>query len=77
MLAGALSELDFEVLPSVANFVFARHRRRGGAHLAAQLRENGVLVRHFQNPRIEDFVRITVGTEDQNNRLIAELRSFI
>jgi histidinol-phosphate aminotransferase len=53
----ALSELGFEVLPSVANFVFARHRGCGGAHLAARLRERGVLVRHFQNPRIEDFLR--------------------
>src|SRR6516165_10682236 len=70
-LVHALSELGFEVLPSVANFVFARHRSRGGAHLAAQLRERGVLVRHFQKPRIEDFLRITVGTEDQCSRLIA------
>ena len=44
----------------MANFVFARHRSRSGAHLAAQLREHGVLVRHFQKPRIEDFLRITV-----------------
>jgi histidinol-phosphate aminotransferase len=76
-LARALSELDFEVLPSVANFVFARHRSRGGAHLAAWLRERGVLVRHFEKPRIEDFLRITVGTEDQCSRLIALLRSLI
>src|SRR5215469_7370766 len=70
-LVHALSELGFEVLPSLANFVFARHRSRGGAHLAAQLRERGVLVRHFQKPRIEDFLRITVGTEDQCSRFIA------
>ena len=76
-LARALSELDFEVLPSVANFVFARHRNRGGAHLAARLRERGVLVRHFEKPRIEDFLRITVGTEDQCSRLIALMCSLI
>jgi histidinol-phosphate aminotransferase len=73
-LVHALSELDFEVLPSLANFVFARHRSRGGAHLAAQLREHGILVRHFQKSRIEDFLRITVGTEEQCSRLIALLR---
>jgi histidinol-phosphate aminotransferase len=76
-LVHALAELGFEVLPSVANFVFARHRSRGGAHLAAQLREFGVLVRHFQKPRIEDFLRITVGTEDQCSRLITLASSLI
>ena len=76
-LVRALCELDFEVLPSVANFVFARHRRRGGAEFAAQLREGGILVRHFQKPRIADFLRITVGTEDQSRRLIALLRRLI
>jgi histidinol-phosphate aminotransferase len=77
LLVRALSDLGFEVLPSVANFVFARHRSRGGAHLAAQLRELGILVRHFQKPRIEDFLRITVGTEDQCSRLIALARRLI
>ncbi len=76
-LIHGLSELGFEVLPSVANFVFARHPGRAGAQLAAQLRERGVLVRHFQKPRIEDFLRITVGTEDQCRRLIAVVRSLI
>jgi histidinol-phosphate aminotransferase len=72
-----LSELGFEVLPSVANFVFARHRGHSGADLAARLRERGVLVRHFRKPRIEDFLRITVGTEEQCGRLIAVLRELI
>jgi histidinol-phosphate aminotransferase len=72
-----LSERGFEVLPSVANFVFARHREHPGAHLAARLRERGVLVRHFQKPRIEDFLRITVGTEDQCSHLIELLRDLI
>jgi histidinol-phosphate aminotransferase len=72
-----LSELGFEVLPSMANFVFARHRRRSGADLAARLREHGVLVRHFRKPRIEDFLRITVGTEDQCRCLIGLLRNLV
>jgi histidinol-phosphate aminotransferase len=76
-LARGLGELGFEVLPSVANFVFARHRGRSGAYLAAQLRECGVLVRHFQKPRIQDFLRISVGTEDQCSRLIALMRSLV
>ena len=73
-LARDLTSLGFEVLPSAANFVFARHPGRRGAELAARLRQHGVLVRHFQKPRIEDFLRITVGTEDQMSRLIALLR---
>jgi histidinol-phosphate aminotransferase len=76
-LARDLTQLGFEVLPSAANFVFARHPRRAGAELAAALRERGVLVRHFQKPRIGDFLRITVGTEEQCNRLIALARELI
>ena len=76
-LVRALSELGFEVLPSLANFVFARHRGHRGAQLAVQLRERGVLVRHFQKPRIEDFLRITVGTEDQCSRLITLLSGLL
>jgi histidinol-phosphate aminotransferase len=76
-LSAALSGLGFEVLPSQANFVFARHPGRSGAALAAGLRERGVLVRHFQKPRIQDFLRITVGTDEQCGRLIAVLRELI
>jgi histidinol-phosphate aminotransferase len=77
LLAGGLIELGFEVLPSVANFIFVRHPNRGGAEFAAQLRERGVLVRHFQKTRIKDFLRITVGTEEQCRRLISLASSLI
>ncbi len=76
-LVTGLAELGFQVLPSMANFVFARHPGHSGADLAALLRERGILVRHFQKPRIEDFLRITVGTEDQCSRLMALLRDLI
>jgi histidinol-phosphate aminotransferase len=76
-LTRALAELGFEVLPSLANFVFARHPSRSGADLAAELRERGVLVRRFHKPRIEDFLRITVGTEDQCSRLIDLARQLV
>jgi histidinol-phosphate aminotransferase len=72
-----LSALGFEVLPSLANFVFARHPRHRGAALAAKLRDQGVLVRHFRKPRIEDFLRITVGTDDECSRLIDLLRRLM
>ncbi|MGE6319506.1 histidinol-phosphate transaminase [Pseudomonas oryzihabitans] len=73
-LVGQLLERGFEVLPSAANFVFARHVQKGGAALAAGLREHGVIVRHFSRPeRIADFLRITIGTPAQNQALITAL----
>ena len=59
-----LIRLGFVVLPSCANFIFARHPARGGPEFAAALREHAVLVRHFNNPRTAPYLRITVGTED-------------
>lgn len=76
-LARELGQLGFEVLPSLANFVFARHRSRSGTDLAAALRQRGVLVRHFGKPRIADFLRITVGTEAECGRLVEVLRGLI
>lgn len=73
-LVGQLLERGFEVLPSAANFIFARHAQKGGAALAAGLREHGVIVRHFSRPeRIADFLRITIGTPAQNQALITAL----
>ncbi|HEV7880783.1 histidinol-phosphate transaminase [Bradyrhizobium sp.] len=72
-LTQALTRLGFEVLPSAANFVFARHPARDGAGLAADLRARAVLVRHFANPRISDYLRITVGTNSQTDALLAAL----
>ena len=72
----ALRELGFEVLPSAANFLFARHPRRDAAELAAALRQKSVIVRHFRRPRIEQFLRITVGNPAQNAALLAALAKF-
>jgi len=68
-----LENLGFEVLPSKANFVFARHPDHKGEEIAAKLREQGIIVRHFNKPRISEFLRITIGTSDQNNALIKAL----
>jgi histidinol-phosphate aminotransferase len=61
------------VLPSSANFVFARHPAHEGAALAAALRQRAVIVRHFAAPRISGYLRITVGTDGQIDRLLAAL----
>lgn len=75
-LTQGLRSLGFEVLPSQANFVFARHPGHDGAALAARLRERAILVRHFKSPRIDAFLRITVGTPDQVEALLAALRGL-
>ncbi|MBD9503010.1 histidinol-phosphate transaminase [Pseudomonas sp. PDM17] len=73
-LVAELKTLGFDVLPSAANFIFARHPQRDGAELAAALREEGVIVRHFKQQRINQFLRISIGTEEQNQALIDALR---
>lgn len=76
-LTAALTRLGFEVLPSSANFVFARHPRHAGAALSAALRERAVLVRHFSSPRVSDFIRITIGSEMDHDRLIGALKDYL
>lgn len=71
-----VSELEkrgFEVLPSAANFIFARHPGKDAAGIAAGLREKGVIVRHFKQERIAQFLRITIGTPEQNQALLDAL----
>src|SRR5690606_3434102 len=68
-LADGLRELDFEVLPSATNFLFARHRRVPGRPLFDGVRREGVLVRRFDAPRIDEFLRISIGTPAQCERL--------
>ena len=63
----------FEVLPSAANFIFARHPQQDAAQLAARLREQGVIVRHFKQERIAQFLRITIGTPEMNQALVDAL----
>lgn len=68
-LAAGLLDLGFEVLPSATNFLFARHPSVPGAELFDGLRREGILVRRFDAPRIDQFLRITVGTPAQCQRL--------
>ncbi|MCE5181374.1 MAG: histidinol-phosphate transaminase [Betaproteobacteria bacterium] len=77
-LVADLEAMGFDVLPSAANFVFARHAERDGAELAAGLRKRSILVRHFKNPpRIAQFLRITVGTDEQCVALVGALREIL
>jgi len=76
-VTGALRQRGFEVLPSQANFIFARHPDHSGEALAKGLRERAVLVRHFAKPRISDFLRITIGTAEECDRLVAALEEIV
>ena len=76
-VVAGLTALGFEVLPSKANFVFARHPGKDAAGLAAGLREQGVIVRHFKQARIAQFLRITIGTPEQNQALLDALKPLV
>jgi histidinol-phosphate aminotransferase len=76
-LSRELQGLGFEVLPSAANFIFVRHPRRDAEELALALRQRNVIVRHFKLPRIEQFLRITIGTDAQCATLYAALREIL
>ena len=76
-LVSDMAALGFEVLPSAANFIFARHPAHDGAALAAALRERSIIVRHFSKPaRIAPFLRITIGTDAQCAALLAALNAL-
>ena len=76
-VTGALRQRGFEVLPSQANFIFARHPDHAGEALAKALRDRAILVRHFAKPRLSEFLRITIGTPDQCDRLIAAVEEIV
>lgn len=76
-LAIDLQRLGFDVLPSAANFLFASHATQPAAVLAQQLREKNILVRYFNKPRIDKFLRISVGTEAECAALVTALTEIL
>ena len=78
-----LKALNFEVLPSGANFIFAKHKNRAGvdldgAELTQQLRDKSIIIRHFKKPaRIAKYLRITIGTDVQSKQLISALKEIL
>lgn len=73
-----LTGLGFEVLPSAANFIFAKHHSMQGAELTAQLRDKSIIVRHFKSPsRISPYLRITIGTDEQSQLLVDALTEIL
>ena len=72
-----LRGLGFDVLPSKTNFVFARSGKMSGETVWRALREKGILVRHFDSPRIRDYNRISIGTMEQMEALKAALTDIL
>lgn len=73
----ALREIGFTVVDSKANFIFAKHPAIGGEDLYLQLKQKGVLVRHFGSPRLKDYNRITIGSLTQMQALITTLKEIL
>ncbi|MFS0688361.1 histidinol-phosphate transaminase [Sporosarcina sp. 179-K 8C2 HS] len=76
-LIKALEEMGFHVLPSQANFVFASHAERAAVELYMQLKGEGILVRHFNQPDIENYLRISIGTDEQIHSLLRKLQQLL
>jgi histidinol-phosphate aminotransferase len=76
-LIQTLKALGFLVIPSVANFIFVKHQQVNGGDLAVKLREQAIIVRHFKLPRIDSFIRITIGTDEQCERLLSALHKIL
>jgi histidinol-phosphate aminotransferase len=76
-VVAGLEELGFNVLPSAANFVFASHKQVDAVEIAAGLRKEGIIVRHFTKPRINQFLRISIGTAGENQQLLSVLDTLV
>lgn len=76
LLTKKLQSLGFDVMPSETNFLFACHKSYDAASIAKKLRDYGILVRHFNVPRINNYLRITIGTTEQCDRLCDTLAAI-
>lgn len=72
-----LRQLGFQVIDSKTNFVFAKHDKLSGGELYRKLKENGVLVRHFDTPRLKDYNRITIGSMEQMQILVNTIQKIL
>lgn len=72
-----LAQLGFETIPSAANFIFTRHPQHDAENLAAKLRERAIIVRHFKLPRIDQYLRISIGTPQECAALVHALSEIL
>lgn len=76
-LVAFLTEHGFQVIPSQANFVFTKHSTKNAEEIALALRKRKIIVRYFNQPRIDQYLRISIGTEEQNKQLCKALKEII
>jgi histidinol-phosphate aminotransferase len=76
-LVQTLNTLGFETIPSSANFIFTKHPKHDAAQLSAALREKHIIVRHFKLPRIDQYLRITIGTDEQCDALVKAIKEIL
>jgi histidinol-phosphate aminotransferase len=76
-LIQSLNTLGFETIPSSANFIFTKHPKHDAAKLSAALREKHIIVRYFKLPRIDQYLRITIGTDEQCDALVKAIKEII
>jgi histidinol-phosphate aminotransferase len=76
-LVQTLNTLGFETIPSSANFIFTKHPKHNAAQLSAALRERHIIVRHFKLPRIDQYLRITIGTDEQCDALVKAIKEIL
>jgi len=72
-----LEKLGFTVIPSKANFIFAKSDKIGGQELYEELKKRGILIRHFSDPKIADYNRITIGTDDEMTILVNTIKNIL
>tara|TARA_R110001592_G_scaffold38609_1_gene127256 strand:+ start:102264 stop:103322 length:1059 start_codon:yes stop_codon:yes gene_type:complete len=76
-LSSAMANLGFEVLPSAANFIMASHNGKPAREVFEELRNRGIIVRYFDRPRIDGYLRISIGTDQQCDALLAALAEIV
>lgn len=72
-----LTKLGFTVLPSQANFVFATHKSVPAKEIFEKLKEKKIFIRYFRLPRIDNYLRITIGTDEEMDKLFTELEEIL
>ena len=76
-LSTAMANMGFDVLPSAANFLLVRHPARAARELFDGLRARGIIVRYFDRPRVDEHLRISIGTDEQSDELLGALAELL